>query len=67
MDSFVAPKNTHYAFVIRSGEEVNQLTSRQSPSAVKRVFFAPVDQQKFNVMRDRQERQVLRVDLFNIR
>lgn len=43
------------------------MKSRQSFSAVKRVFFAPVDQQKFNEMRDRQERQILRLDLFNIR
>ena len=36
-------------------------------SSVKRVFFAPVDQQKFDRMRERAQRDIVRVDLFNIR
>ncbi|WP_181034203.1 hypothetical protein [Arthrobacter sp. GMC3] len=36
-------------------------------SSLRRVFFAPVDQQKFDEMRDRTQEQILRVDLFNIR
>lgn len=36
-------------------------------SAVKRVFFAPVDQQKFDRMRERTQQDIMRVDLFNLR
>jgi len=36
-------------------------------SAVKRVFFAPVDQEKFDRMRERTQQDIMRVDLFNIR
>ncbi|WP_256939682.1 MULTISPECIES: hypothetical protein [unclassified Arthrobacter] len=36
-------------------------------SSIKRVFFTPVDQEKFNQMRERQYREIIRVDLFNIR
>lgn len=36
-------------------------------SAVKRVFFAPVDQERFNRMRDRTQQDLIRIDLFNIR
>lgn len=36
-------------------------------SAMKRVFFAPVDQQKFDRMRARTQQDIMRVDLFNIR
>ncbi|MHA7268674.1 hypothetical protein [Arthrobacter sp. HLT1-20] len=36
-------------------------------SSIKRIFFAPVDQQKFDQLRDRQYREIVRVDLFNIR
>ncbi|WP_256127904.1 MULTISPECIES: hypothetical protein [unclassified Arthrobacter] len=43
------------------------MNPRPQFSALKRVFFTPVDQQKFNAMRDRQQREILRMDLFNIR
>lgn len=36
-------------------------------SAVKRVFFAPVDQEKFERMRENLQQDMIRVDLFNIR
>lgn len=36
-------------------------------SAVKRVFFAPVDQEKFDRMRELAQQDMTRVDLFNIR
>ncbi|SEE07159.1 hypothetical protein SAMN04489740_0598 [Arthrobacter alpinus] len=36
-------------------------------SSVKRIFFTPVDQEKFNQLRERQYREIIRVDLFNIR
>ncbi|WP_449373151.1 hypothetical protein [Arthrobacter psychrolactophilus] len=36
-------------------------------SAIKRVFFTPIDQEKFNQMRERQYREIVRVDLFNLR
>ncbi|WP_281268085.1 hypothetical protein [Arthrobacter psychrolactophilus] len=36
-------------------------------SSIKRVFFAPADQEKFNQMRERQYREIVRVDLFNLR
>ncbi len=36
-------------------------------SVVKRVFFAPVEQQKFDRMRERTQQDIMRVDLFNIR
>lgn len=36
-------------------------------SAVKRVFFAPVDQEKFDRMRERNRIEMTRVDLFTIR
>ncbi|WP_269937709.1 hypothetical protein [Arthrobacter sp. HY1533] len=36
-------------------------------SAVKRVFFAPVDQEKFERMRGNLQQDMIRVDLFNIR
>lgn len=36
-------------------------------SAVKRVFFTPMDQEKFDRMRERTQRDIMRVDLFNLR
>lgn len=36
-------------------------------SAVKRVFFAPVDQERFDRMRERTQQDLIRIDLFNIR
>lgn len=36
-------------------------------STIKRIFFTPVDQQKFDQLRDRQYREIVGVDLFNIR
>jgi len=36
-------------------------------TSLRRVFFAPVNQQKFDEMRDRTQEQIMRVDLFNIR
>lgn len=67
MALFAAPKNTRYPCTTWAWEGVNQLKSRQTISAVKRVFFAPVDHRKFNEMREQQQRQILRIDLFNIR
>jgi hypothetical protein len=43
------------------------MSPKPSFSAVKRVFFTPVDHKKFSELRDNTERQILRVDLFNIR
>ncbi|MGO4384390.1 hypothetical protein [Specibacter sp. RAF43] len=43
------------------------MTPKPSLSSIKRVFFSPVSEQKLGEMRDRQEREILRVDLFNIR
>jgi len=40
---------------------------KPSLSSIKRVFFTPVNHQKFTELREQQERQILRVDLFNIR
>lgn len=36
-------------------------------SSIKRIFFTPVDHQKFTELRERQYRDIVRVDLFNIR
>gem|GEM_PF-6919957 len=44
-----------------------QLKEKRSLPSARRVFFAPVDMQKFNEMREQQQRQILRIDLFNIR
>lgn len=49
---------------LKGGVTMNPKSLR---SSVKRIFFAPVDQEKFNQLRDRQYREIVRVDLFNIR
>ncbi|WP_218063921.1 hypothetical protein [Arthrobacter wenxiniae] len=67
MALFAAPKNSFYPFMDSMWGEVNKLNPKPQFSAIKRVFFTPVDQRKFNEMRDRQQREILRIDLFNIR
>ncbi len=36
-------------------------------SAVKRVFFAPVDQRKFEQLRDRTQQDLMQINWYNIR
>ncbi|MHA7177791.1 hypothetical protein ACX80D_14160 [Arthrobacter sp. Sr24] len=43
------------------------MNPKPTKSSIKRIFFTPVDQQKFNELRERQYREIVRVDLFNIR
>ncbi|MHA7304208.1 hypothetical protein ACX80E_03020 [Arthrobacter sp. TMN-49] len=43
------------------------MNPKPSKSSIKRIFFTPVDQQKFNELRDRHYREIVRVDLFTIR
>ncbi|WP_272946744.1 hypothetical protein [Arthrobacter alpinus] len=43
------------------------MNPKPTKSSIRRIFFAPVDQQKFNELRERQYREIIRVDLFNIR
>ncbi|WP_272946695.1 hypothetical protein [Arthrobacter sp. ERGS1:01] len=43
------------------------MKKKRSLSAVKRVFFTPVDHQKFVELRESTQQQIMRVDLFNIR
>ncbi|POH57851.1 hypothetical protein [Arthrobacter glacialis] len=43
------------------------MNAKPIKSSLKRIFFTPVDQQKFNQLRDRQYREIVRVDLVNIR
>ncbi|MGA7206290.1 MAG: hypothetical protein WBX27_16860 [Specibacter sp.] len=43
------------------------MSPKPSFSAVKRVFFTPIDHKKFMELRDNTQQQILRVNPFNIR
>lgn len=43
------------------------MNPKPTKSSIKRIFFTPVDHQKFVELRERQYREIVRVDLFNIR
>jgi len=40
---------------------------KPSLSSIKRIFFSPVNEEKFVELRDRDRQQIQQVDLFNIR
>ncbi|MDJ0315055.1 hypothetical protein [Arthrobacter sp. H35-D1] len=43
------------------------MSPKPTKSSIKRIFFTPIDDRKFNELRDRHYREIVRVDLFNIR
>lgn len=43
------------------------MTQKPSYSAIKRVFFAPVDHQKFLELKERQQQEMAKAGLFSIR
>lgn len=40
---------------------------KSSFSSFKRIFFAPVNEEKFIELRERNQREIMQIDPFNIR